>query len=995
MMRTIALGIWMVATMLAAAPGAFAAPEAGRKIEYGRDVLPILSGACFTCHGPDLATMKGGLRLDSAEASRKELKSGSRAIVPGKVAESELIARIFAEDPDDLMPPKKSNLHLTLQQKDILKRWVEQGADYEKHWAYDTMKRPAVPQPAQTGWTRNAIDQFIFAKLESQGIKPSAEADRHAIVRRLSLDLTGLPPSIELADRFAKDARPDAYERLVDELLASPAYGEHFASTWLDLARYADSNGYAEDQARKIWRYRDWVINAINQNKPFDQFTIEQLAGDLLPNATNEQILATAFHRNTLTNTEGGTNDEEFRTAAIVDRVNTTMQVWMGVTAACAQCHDHKYDPITQEEYFKLYAILNQTQDADRGDNSPLLTETDPAEEQRKSQLLAQIGELEKVVAEKKKAIAEAAEREAAEKAAAEKEAAAKEATKNSAPRNTPAKEATAKVEPADAILTRFIRVENLGKGVWLHLAEVQAFVGADNLATKGKASQISTDYEGPAHLTIDGNTNGNYDAKSVAHTGTADNPWWEVDLGKAVPIDKIVIWNRTDNGTVERLQQWRVVAMNEKREPVWVRKSTTLINPKVDLVIPKNAKSLDAAARKELASYIKGETTTAPKIPEQDKIDQLKKEIAALKGVTTPVMRELAANQRRKTHIIIRGDFLSLGNEVQPGTPAIFPPLPTGATPDRLALARWIVAPENPLTARVAVNRYWELLLGHGLVETPDDFGVRGGLPNHPQLLDWLATEFIAQNWDVKKLIKMIVTSATYRQASNATTAQIERDPDNKLFGRGPRFRQTAEMVRDQALMVSGLLSTTIGGPSVRPPRPKLGLSAAFGPSTDWTDSGGADRHRRGLYTEWRRSSPYPSMTTFDATPRTVCTIRRPRTNTPLQALVTMNDPVYVEAAQALARRMMNEGGATVESKAAHGFRLALIRPPTDAEVKRLASLYQQARENYAKVPAEAKTFATVPIGELPQGVDAIDAAAWTLVGNVILNLDETMSKR
>ncbi len=955
------------------------AADAKGRVEYARDVLPILSGACFTCHGPDPATRKAGLRLDSAEESRKLLKSGVHGIVPGKAGDSEVIARIFTDDEDDLMPPRKSNLKLSAAEKEILKRWVEQGGEYQSHWAYQSFAQPPAPQPRQAGWARTPIDRFILARLESRGMKPSPEADRYTLVRRLALDLTGLSPTLEMADRFANDRRPDAYERLVDELLASPAYGEHFAAAWLDLARYADSNGYAEDQQRIIWRYRDWVIQAINQNMPFDRFTVEQLAGDLLPDAGDSQVLATAFHRNTLTNTEGGTNDEEFRTIAVVDRVNTTMQVWMGVTAACAQCHDHKYDPFSQEEYFKLYAIFNQTADADRADNSPLLEEITPAIRQRKDDLAKQIAGLEQEVAKKKQQWQEQQEKERQEQEQRQQE---------EGEQGTPEKPI------AGPLKTRHVRIENLGKGIYLHLAEVQVFTGEENIALKGKATQISTDYGGPPERAIDGKTSGIYTDNSVTHTGQADNPWLEVALEGSHAVDRIVIWNRTDGGTAERLKNWRIIALDEKRQPIWVRTFNQPASPSVTVKLPADGKDLPPETRQEIARYLKGDTAP-PKFTEQEKIDKLKKELASIRGVTTPIMRELPEKSRRKTHIHLRGEFMSLGKEVQPGTPAIFPPLPSDAKPDRLALAKWLISPGNPLTSRVAVNRYWEQLMGHGLVETPEDFGVRGGLPNHPELLDWLAIDFMNQGWDVKKLIRLIVTSAAYRQSSQATTQQIEQDPDNKLFARGPRFRLTAEMVRDQSLRVAGLLTNKVGGPSVRPPRPKLGLSAAFGPSTDWTDSAGEDRHRRGLYTEWRRSSPYPSMTTFDATPRTVCTIRRPRTNTPLQALVTMNDPVYVEAAQGLARRIMKEGGNTIESKAAYGFRLSVVRPPAAAELARIVALYNQARESYAAQPAEAKTFATVPIGELPQGVDAVDAAAWTLVGNVLLNLDETLSKR
>jgi mono/diheme cytochrome c family protein len=764
-------------------------PAVGKssKVQFARDILPILSANCFTCHGPDEKPRKAGLRLDLGETATKKLKSGSRAVVPGDVKNSELIARIFTKDPDEQMPPAKTQKTLKDSEKALLKRWIEEGAEYQRHWAYVAPKRPAVPSVKHAGWAKNPIDYFVLSRLEHEGLKPTPEADRYTLARRATIDLTGLPPTLEAVDRFVNDKSPDAYEKFVDQALKSPSYGERWAHVWLDLARYADSNGYATDSLRTIWRYRDWVIDALNANMPFDQFTVEQIAGDLLPGATKDQILATAFHRNTLTNDEGGTSDEEFRVAAVVDRVNTTLQVWMGVTMACAQCHDHKYDPISQEEYFRTFAIFNQTEDSDKSNNAPLLSNLTPDQQKQKTKLEADIAALEKAV----------------------------------------------------------------------------------------KAAKKDAD--------------------------------------------------------------------------------------------PKKTKA---------------------------QIDTLKKQLAAIPAVNTPVMKELPDGKKRVTKLHVRGNFLDQAQVVQPGVPAFLPSLPK-ASPSRLALARWLVAAENPLTARVAVNRYWEQLFGVGLLDTPDDFGIRGKLPNHPELLDWLATEFPAQKWDTKKLLRLIVTSATYRQSSAVTPALLERDPDNKLFARGPRFRVPAEVVRDQALFISGLLSTKMHGPPVRPARPNSGLTAAFGSGTDWQTSVGEDRHRRALYTQWRRTSPYPSMTTFDAPSRNVCAVTRPRTNTPLQALVTLNDPVYVEAAQAFGRRMVKEGGATIESRLTYGFRLCLARPPQAKELTRLTALFTQARGDFAKNLQEATKLATDPLGPLAKGQEPAEMAAWTLVGNVLLNLDEVFSKR
>jgi hypothetical protein len=822
----------------------------GGKVDFARDVLPILSANCFTCHGPDEKTRKAGLRLDLGETAMKKLKSGSRAVVPGDVKSSELMARILTDDPDERMPPAKTKKTLKDAEKALLKRWIAEGAQYQKHWAFVAPKRPELPMVKDAAWPRNGIDRFVLSRLEKEGLQPSAEADRFTLARRVTLDLTGLPPTIEAVDAFVGDSSPEAYEKFVDRVLKSPAFGERWAQVWLDLARYADSNGYATDSLRTIWKYRDWVIDALNANMPFDQFTIEQIAGDLLPGATKEQILATAFHRNTLTNDEGGTSDEEFRVVAVVDRVNTTLQAWMGITMACAQCHDHKYDPISQEEYFRVFAVFNQTEDSDKSDNTPLLSSITPEQQKQKTKLEIDVGALEKELLK----------------------------------------------------------------------------------------------------------------------------PNTDLDL---------------------KQKKWETEVKGDK------------LPANIKAVLAVDAAKRNAAQQAELTRYFRSVTPELKQTQEQ--LDASKKQLAAIQVVTTPILKELPDGKKRVTKIHIRGNFLDQGKEVSPAVPGFLPPLPKDVPANRLGIARWLVAPDNPLTARVAVDRFWQQIFGVGLVDTPDDFGIRGKLPNHPELLDWLATEFASSpspqpspqrregglSWDMKKLLRLIVTSATYRQSSLVTPALVERDPDNKLFARGPRFRIPAEVIRDQALFVSGLLSPKMHGPPVRPVRPRLGLTAAFGGGTDWDTSLGEDRHRRALYTQWRRTSPYPSMTTFDAPSRNVCTVTRPRTNTPLQALVTLNDPVYVEAAQALGRRMVKEGGATEASRVQHGFRLCLARPPQGSEVQRLTALFAQTRAAFAVNKQEAAKLATDPLGPLPAGMDAVDQAAWTVVANVLLNLDETFAKR
>jgi hypothetical protein len=809
----------------------------------------------------------------------------------------------------------------------------------------------------QTDWRRNRIDAFTLARLNSLNLDPAPEADRYTLIRRLSLDLTGLPPTIPDVDRFVHDPRADAYERLVDRLLQSPAFGERWARIWLDLARYADSAGYAQDPPRVIWRYRDWVISALNANMPFDQFTIEQLAGDLLPDPTTDQLLATAFHRNTMTNSEGGTDDEEFRTAAVVDRVNTTMQVWMGLTMGCAQCHTHKYDPISQKEFFQVFAILNNTADADRGDESPMIEELTRAQKRQRSQLTAEIVMLERQIEEEQSGLTEIG--------------------------------TNVRDEP---VAGRYVRVELLGQKAFLSLAEVQVFAGERNVAIDGRASQISDAFNGPARHAIDGNTSGEFTAGSTTHTAAEDNPWWEVDLGRAFQIDRIAIWNRTDGGTEQRLKNFRVIVYDTARQPLWARQYSEAPEPHVSMQLPANASAWSQSDREHLIAYLRNHR---PELAEKRaRVIQLKKQRDKIHGVETPIFRELADQRRRQTHVHIRGNFLNKGELVTPAVPSAFHPLPNDSPPTRLDLAHWLTSSDNPLTARVTVNRFWEHLFGIGIVETSEDFGTQGDAPSHPELLDYLALSFVQHHWDTKWLLREIVTSATYRQSSRATSEKLRVDPRNRFLSRGPNFRMSGEMIRDQALAIAGLLSRKMYGPSVRPPRPNLGLRSAFGGSTDWQTSTGEDRYRRGLYTRWRRTTPYPSLTTFDAPSREVCTIRRVRTNTPLQALVTLNDPVFVEAAQGLARRIVTEGGETVESRLSYGFRLCVARPPQSAELARLTKLYRELLEAYRDDQQAAAQMASQPLGPPQLAIEMSELAAWTVISNVLLNLDELLAK-
>ena len=925
-----------------------------KSIDFNLQIKSLLSNRCFACHGPDEENREAQLRLDTFEGATRDL-NGYSAVTPGNPGKSEILFRVSLDDDDDeLMPPKGKGKRLTKKEVTLLKKWIGQGANYDVHWSYKQPVRVSVPEKV------HPVDYFVEKRLHKEGLVYSPLAERRTLARRVSLDLIGLPPTLKELNGFLEDKSSKAYERYLDRLLARKEFGEHWARMWLDLARYADSTGYT-DRPRTIWAYRDYVIRAFNRNLPFDQFTIEQLAGDLLPEPTEEQLVATAFHRNTQTNNEGGTSDEEFRNVAVADRVNTTFATWMGTTISCAQCHTHKYDPITHREYFQVFDVFNQSEDSDKPDESPLLVLRDQATERKRLDLKDKISKMRSILAKLRK--------------------------------KNPTILATLP-EKTGKLKTRFIRITNLNKDTFLHLAEVEIFKDGKNIALQGTATQSSTDYNGVARLAIDGNTGGDYKEMSVSHTAKEDNPWLEIDLGKEMEIDSIRIFNRTDNRLALRLKSFQVVVFDASKFPLWVSHSKKTPDSLWERYVPSG---FDEFSKEEISLLHSFYTKKKfPKIFQmEEKIKALKKQIARIKGPTVPVFRELTPDQRRKTHIHLRGSYLKHGEQVHAGFPrALFSSSRKIEQPNRLDLANWLMHSNNPLTGRVSVNRFWEKIFGVGLVATSEEFGSQGELPTHPQLLDWLASEFVRLDWDMKKFIKLLVTSRTYRQRSLVSDKLIARDPANRLLARGPRIRLSAEMVRDQALAVSGLLSKKMFGPPVRPPQPDFGLKAAFGGGVDWKTSEGEDRYRRGIYVTWRRSNPYPSMETFDAPNREVCTVRRDRTNTPLQALVTLNDPVFVEAAQSLARKMI-AGGSSPAAWLRSGFLSCLARPPQKVELDRLVALFKKVRIRYAEDLEMAREMATNPIGPAPKELKLADLAALTVAGNVLLNLDEMLMKR
>jgi len=796
-------------------------------IHFSRQIRPILSENCISCHGPDEKARKGKLRLDDEQDAKRDRK-GDFVILPGKPERSELIRRIESKDADEVMPPPKQHKTIPAAQVALLKEWIRQGAPWGRHWSYEPVARPAVPKNGEA----NPIDAFLAERQKKEGLTWSPEAPKAILVRRLALDITGLPPTPEEVAKFSGVP----HEEIVAYFLAKPAYGEHWARQWLDLARYADSAGYPSDPGRIIWAYRDWVIKALNRNQPFDQFVIEQLAGDLLPAPSEDQLIATAFHRNTMTQNEGGTSDEEFRNAAVIDRVNTTYAIFMGTTMACAQCHTHKYDPITITEYFRSYAFLNQSADSDKRDESPLHEIYPPGVKARRDQWM--------------------------------KESAAAEAVFK-------------KSDPA-----------------WLAGFE-EWLAKKPNLADKALKAALDT------------------------------------------PKEK------------------RTNAQTKQLGDHYVR-------------------NVSAATKAERALA-----------------DGLKKKIADAAPVTVPIMQDLTGDKRRKTFVQLRGNWQALGDPVDEGVPTHLARWDDSLPKNRLGLARWIASRENPLTARVTMNRLWETVFGVGIVRTSEEFGSQGDLPIHPELLDWLAAEFVETGWDTKKMLSLLLNSRAYRQSSASNARLNELDPDNRFVARGPRFRPSGEMLRDQALAVSGLLSPKMYGAPVRPLRPNMGLSIAFGGSGDWMTSAGEDRHRRSLYTETRRSTPYPSFATFDAPNRETCVIRRGRSNTPLQAFVTLNDPVFVETSQALARRLLKEGGATDNARLRLAYSLCLSREPDAAELATLKALLAKSVAQYKTDVALATKMATDPLGPADKGADVPTLAAWTAVSSVIMNLDEFLMRR
>jgi hypothetical protein len=1027
------------------------------RVDYDRDVRPILSENCYKCHGFDPNQRAAGLRLDTAAGAFSPLADGAHAIVAGNPGGSAVMQRVLAGGALH-MPPVSTGKKLTPAQISVLKQWIVQGGKYDAHWAFVPPKRPALPTVHNAAWVKNPIDRFILARLDREGLKPSLEADRTTLIRRLSFDLTGLPPTPAETEAFVRDTSKDAYDRVVDRLLASPHYGERMAVSWLDLARYADTHGFHIDSQRDMWRWREWVIAAYNKNLSYDQFVVQQLAGDLLPAATLDQRTASGFNRNHPINFEGGAIPEEYATAYIVDRIDTTATAFMGLTMRCAQCHDHKYDPITQKDYYRFYALFHnvaeQGLDGQSGNAVPFMKAPDAAQQ-------TQLDAADAKLAVAKKALQDRT-------AEAQPALAAWIKAMGTAPDT---------VSPVTTGLAAYYRL-NEGQGAELH--DTTGTISAVTLT--GKPAWSAGRF-GPV-LAFDGNTTADlgvkigFERSDKFSYGAWVNP---------ASNEAMTVLSRMDEGNgfrgfdlyisngqvfVHLIHNWEKNAIRvNTKQPIPVNQWTHLfmtydgsskakgitlyVNGKpAELEITHDAltDSIQTTVplrigRRSTAAPFKGmieairiyrRQVSADEVRQIADFDTLRQILAITEEKRTPEQRtrlttyylstqdepyrrlsaDLAADQSardtidksipttmvmqeldkpRDTFILQRGQYDKPGEKVTAGTPDFLPPLPPGPV-NRLTMARWLVDPSHPLTARVAVNRYWQMLFGTGLVKTAEDFGTQGERPSHPELFDWLATEYIRTGWDTKAMLRLIVTSAAYRQASKVSPALKERDPENRLLARGARFRLQGEFVRDQALAVSGLLVEKVGGPSVHPYQPAgLWEEMAFGGSFSaqtYVQDHGESLYRRGMYTFWKRTCPPPSLQAFDAPEREFCLVRRSVTNTPLQALTLMNDPTYVEASRRFAERIMKEGGTTPEQRIAYAYRLALGRKVKPGESDTMLGLFNRQAVVFRRDPPGAKKLLEVGESARDTALDITELAAWTTVASVLLNLDETITK-
>ena len=1038
------------------------AEEPVRPVDFSRDIRPILSDICFTCHGPDEQQRVNNLRLDTRDGVFSE-REGRRVIVPGDISASILHQRITSADPEKRMPPKDSGRKLTEHQIHLLTDWISQGAEWTEHWAFIPPARHEPPKSQLHNWNRNPIDDFVLAQLAKERLQPSEEASRNTLIRRVSLDLTGIPPTPDEVQAFLADSSPDAWETVVDRLLASPRYGEQMAVAWLDAARYADTSGYQNDGPRYMWRWRDWVIDAFNKNQRFDQFTIEQLAGDLLENPTLDQQIATGFNRNHRGNAEGGIIPEEYQVEYVADRVDTTFTVWLGLTIGCARCHDHKYDPIRQKDFYQVFAYFNNIPENGRAikeGNSPPSIKAPLPEQQAHLMLLdEQIQAAEVSVKHFRKELDETQVVWEASVSATEsldlsvteglvshlrfdgnltdsarnmeavfEDAAATSSRGATGPRvgaNLYAESLLGQAAQFDGrslvnvgdtanfgyfdkfsiatwvratggngtLVSRMTAVEQ-GAGYYVHLHEGRVQV---NLINRWLDDAIRVESRDPVpldewhHLTV------TYDGLRLA-----DGIRVFVD-GKPVPMEvKLDRINQTFALPKEPMrigggQSHFAGAIDDVR--IYGRDLSTAevqvlsVPQTVSEILAMSARSRSDNQRHKLGEYYLQNHAPATVRESHSHLAELRRQRRTFYESIPTVMVMQEMEHPRETSVLIRGQYDRPGERVQPAVPAVFPSLPVNAPNNRLGFAQWLVSPDHPLTARVTVNRFWQQYFGEGLVRTTEDFGAQGESPSHPELLDWLATEFVRSRWDVKALQKLIVTSSVYRQSSQVSPELLLRDPDNRLLARGRRGRLPAETIRDQALFVSGLLTEKIGGPSVKPYQPD-GLWQEIATDTEYTQSHGEDLYRRSLYTYWKRTVAPPTMLTLDATTREACTVQRTRTNTPLQALALMNDITFVEAARVLAQRLMTVVKGSTDDRLVHAFVAATGRKPGAAELKVLQRRFDRSLEDFRNDASSAKLLIHAGESEVDTKLDVCELAAFTTVTSMILNLDEVVNQ-
>lgn len=1076
----------------------FRPAAAQRAVDFNREIRPILADKCFACHGPDAVNKKIKLRLDSESAATADLGGGRRAVVAGQPEKSEMVRRITADDEFERMPPTHSGRQLTKPEIELLTLWIKQGAKWQGHWAFLPPKRPEFPTVKQEAWIRNPIDRFVLARLEREGLTPSPEADRATLLRRVSLDLTGLPPTPAELDAFLADPSPNAYEKVIDRLLASPRYGERMASRWLDAARYADTNGYQIDGERSMWRYRDWVIAAFNRNMPFDQFMIEQLAGDLLPSPTLDQKIATAFNRNHRGNSEDGIVPEEYAVEYVVDRVDTTSTVFLGLTMGCARCHNHKFDPIQQREYYQLFAYFNSIPEDGRannfGNSAPWVVA--PTREQQ-----AELKRIDRRIAMTERSLAASARLHLP--AERRWERALKPGnhtqwfpgdnlvvyhplTENAAPvinkiERIDFAKPEEKIETKPPLMPYKVGFKNgepqyveapTGQGVAF---DGRIYYDAGRTADFNFRDRLK-DYKDQFALSIwfyaESDQSGALithmqDALSEKEGNLPKNRGYGLFLidGK-LHFNVVGVWAddsyRIETADRVSLKQWHhvlaVCDSTEQYEKSWIyldgkRVPLKVNNSRLFRTFGDTTASLRIGGGAGPDYRFKGKLSEARVYqgrPDDDQIailacpesleqiaaippvkrtqgqrlklrrafweaaappalrahwnqnQKLKAERLRLEAVLPTVMVMEESPEARPAFLLRRGAYDLKGESVVRGVPGALHPLAAGLPNNRLGLARWLASPENPLTSRVTVNRFWQMLFGTGIVKTAEDFGVQDEQPSHPELLDWLALEFQrpatpqSKAWDVKALLKTIVMSASYRQASLESPSLLQRDPENRLLARGPRMRLSAEIIRDQALFDSGLLVEKFGGPSVRPYQPAgLFKDMVFSNMTRYEQSEGDGLWRRSLYTFWKRTIMPPSMQVFDASAREACTVREVRTNTPLQALNLMNDVTYLEAARMLAVRMMREGGARPEERIAWAFRVLTARPPDEGERRILTEHVRSELARFAKQPETAAQFLTVGEKRIDGKIDPVELAAYAATASLMLNLDEVITKQ